>query len=143
MSVSKKRLEVLLNFNRSADGKLLSFGRFVTRSIYRNPRFPKPATSLEDLQLKFDNFEADLAEALHRDTRVIARKNALRQEIIKSLRILAAYVEYESADDYEGMVSSRIRRPETTWRLENRKYRTGLERAGADQDRFSWQGGNL
>jgi hypothetical protein len=78
MSVSKTKFKVLLHFVRFADPKLLSFGLHVRNSISVNAKFPNPIMSLDDLQSKLDSFQDVLADVIHRDRRVIARKNSLR-----------------------------------------------------------------
>jgi len=106
MSVSKKRLKVLLNFVRFADGRLLTFGRHILQSMLGNLNFPRPPIKLDDLKEKLDNFSVLLAEAIHRDTRVIAQKNNVREGIINDLRMLATYVETEADDNEDAFTSS-------------------------------------
>jgi hypothetical protein len=106
MPVYKNRIVALLTFRRFPDGKFSFFGLHVHDSVLNNPHFPRPAVSLEDLKSKLDRFEAALAQAIHRDRRVIALKNSLREEIDKDLMLLAAYVESIAGLDRDIFVSS-------------------------------------
>jgi hypothetical protein len=106
MPVYKDRIVALRDFRRFPDGKFSFFGLHVHDSLLDNERFPRLPVSLEDLKSKLDRFEAARAEALHRDVRVIALKNSLRQELDQGLILLAAYVEFIAGADRDTFISS-------------------------------------
>lgn len=106
MPISKTRFKVLRTYNRFPDGKFGNFVLHIWDSMHANPKFPKPPISMDDLKSKIDNFQAWFAEAIHRDTRVIAQKNSVRAAITKDIDLLGTYVDVEAGQDEDAFASS-------------------------------------
>jgi hypothetical protein len=104
-----KLIRLVLGFSRWSDGDILTQGYHVYESMSGNTLFPKPPISLGDFKLLLDAFRDAIAEAQFGDIRAISQRNKVRDEVIRSLRVLGHYVEHTVGDDLAGATSSGFR----------------------------------
>jgi hypothetical protein len=80
--------------------------RRVYTAMKRNPAFPKPNVSIEDLMAQIETVEVCIVKASDGSRSAIAERDRQVNELKSMLRHLAAYVEFESNDDRAKFISS-------------------------------------
>lgn len=104
MKVEKVR--VSLSFLRASDHKLEETCRAVITNLYESASFESPPVTLADLQQSLDAFMEALAAQAQGGTAATAAKIARRRELSQLMETLALYVQVESDNHLETLLSS-------------------------------------
>jgi hypothetical protein len=99
MATKPKMIRPLDGFSVASDAEVVSRATAVQTKLTGNANFPTPPVDLAALKTAIDSLSALIAEALDGSKKVIAEKNKQRHAVIKMLRLLGRYVEYNCKDD--------------------------------------------
>ena len=104
----------LEGYTRMSDQDVVLLAIAVFFGMTGNPRFSKPPADLIVLKTDADTLNALIAEAMDGSKRVISERNKQRQVVIKTLKLLARYVEVASDNDPAIFNSSGFQAASTT-----------------------------
>ena len=104
--IMKTRAKVSLAFAKGTDGNLEELARAVRLNLYGNPRFPMPPVAAAGLDEAIEAYGEAMAATAQGGTAATAFKKQCREVLVNGLRLLASYVETESADDMAALLSS-------------------------------------
>jgi Fibronectin type III domain len=98
----------------ASDAEVVSRATAVQTNMTGNANFPTPPVDLAALKTAIDSLLALMAEALDGSKKVVAEKNKQRHAVIKMVRLLGRYVEYNCKDDMAIFQSSGLQAASTT-----------------------------
>ncbi len=98
MPVSKG-IKVKINWVRKSHTAFCAFLRSIYSCLLGNQYYPNPPGGLAALQEITDRYSAAIIDAMDGGRIAISLRDSLRQTADSQLRLIAAYVEYESNDD--------------------------------------------
>jgi hypothetical protein len=98
-SPKQKLIRPLEGFGGMTDAELVARATAVQSGLSGNSNFPTLPVDLAAFKTDIDSLSALISEALDGSKKVIARKNNQRQVVIRSLRLLARFVEVLSSGD--------------------------------------------
>jgi hypothetical protein len=101
-----KRIRVSFDFSKAADGGLLSLGESVVKNLTGNPAFTSLPIDPAVLNTQLGRFTVAIGAALDGGKKAIAEKHSQREALVKTLRLLAHYVEAACDDDMTTFLSS-------------------------------------
>lgn len=99
-------LKVSLGFTRLSDGDLGGFGNTVSTKLENNSYFTTLPFPITRLKTEVTVFTTAVANAAQGGTQLTAVKNAARDTVLESLRVLAAYVQSAGQNSLEIILSS-------------------------------------
>ncbi|QQS30151.1 MAG: fibronectin type III domain-containing protein [Sphingobacteriales bacterium] len=99
-------LRISVAFVYYADSLLITFVQALLAALTGNPNFATPSPTLAAITTLLNNFETAYANAAGGGKTLTAIKNQERASLIEGLRLLASYVEDNSANNEAIMLSS-------------------------------------
>lgn len=99
-------LRVSLYFTRLSDGDLSGFAMTVSTKLENNSNFTTLPIQMSAFKTQISEFTDAIANAAQGGTQLTAIKNAARDTVIESLRVLAAYVQSAGQNSLEIILSS-------------------------------------
>lgn len=123
--------KTVINFSRYSDGTLESKTHSIISSMTGNANFPNPVPAIADVQAAATAFAAALIKAGTGNRVDVADKNAKRETLTGSLRILGTYVNMVANGDRTQLLSSgfdisKEPQPAVLTKPENLKVENGL-----------------
>jgi hypothetical protein len=115
--VSKpKVIKPLEGYTSMTDADIVARAAAVQTGLTGNPNFQNLPVDLAAFKTDIDSFSALISAALDGSTKIVAQKNKQRQVVIKSLKLLARFVEVHSNND-EAIFKSSGFEPASTTRV--------------------------
>lgn len=102
-----RQQRVYINYNKWSDNALATLSGRVATFMAGNANFPTPAIAVEDYAAVADDFRVKLQAAIENGGKLaITAKNNARTALLEAMRLLAFYVNTESAGDSHKLTSS-------------------------------------
>jgi Fibronectin type III domain len=95
---------ISVDFDSLSSSNLWNRGGAVVLALDGNPRFPNPPVSMEDLKALVDAYSGSLVTLLgdKGTKRAMATRDSRRAELIRNLKLVAAYVQANCGGDASG-----------------------------------------
>ena len=106
MITSNDRIRVSLAFLRDSDPNIYSRGDAVVKGMTANAAYPQPPADLAALRTELNSYSAAITTALDGGKAAIANRQSQRVAVVKTLRLLAHYVEAASNGNMDAFISS-------------------------------------
>jgi hypothetical protein len=95
-----------MEFVKYSDSELSQFTNNVVKSLTKNPAFSSPPITVADLAKVAETFDNAVHAASQGGPPAYVAKNIAREELIKLLRTMAQYVQFQASENLQALMSS-------------------------------------
>src|SRR2546426_2196324 len=106
MAKIPKLIKAAINFTKSLPEQVLSQGQALLKSLTGNSNFTNPPVDLSVFKADLDSYAVSIADAKDGGKKAIALRNKLGDVVIRTIKLLATYVELHCKDDMNIFLSS-------------------------------------
>jgi hypothetical protein len=106
MALVPKLIKAAVDFGRLLPEQLVALGDAVVKGLTGNANFTNVPVDLNALKTELDAYSVSITEARDGGKKAITSRNHHGQNVIRMLRVLAAYVESNCKDDMNIFLSS-------------------------------------
>ena len=114
MAKVPKLIKAALRFSNTLPEQLLARGNAVLNGLTGNVNFANPPVDLSAFKTTLDAYSVSIGEATDGGKKAITLRNQLGGSVIRMLRVLASYVEFNCKDDMNIFLSSGFQPRSTT-----------------------------
>ncbi len=106
MAKVPKLIKAAINFNKSLPEQVLSQGQALLKGLIGNSNFTTMPVDLNIFKTDLDNYAAAIAEAKDGGKKAITLRDKQGEMVIRTIKLLATYVELNCKDDMHIFLSS-------------------------------------
>lgn len=106
MAKIPKLIKAAINFTKSLPEQVLSQGQALLKGLTGNSNFTNPPVDLNVFKADLDSYAVSIADAKDGGKKAIALRNKLGEVVIRTIKLLATYVELNCKDDLNIFLSS-------------------------------------
>ena len=106
MAKIPKLIKAAINFTKSLPEQVLSQGQALLKGLTGNSNFTNPPVDLNVFKADLDSYAVSIADAKDGGKKAIALRNKLGEVVIRTIKLLATYVELNCKDDMNILLSS-------------------------------------
>ena len=99
MAKIPKLIKAAINFTKSLPEQVLSQGQALLKGLTGNSNFTNLPVDLNVFKADLDSYAVSIADAKDGGKKAIALRNKLGEVVIRTIKILATYVELHCKDD--------------------------------------------
>ena len=106
MAIVPKLIKAVLNLHRALPEQVLSQGQALLKGLIGNSNFTAMPVDLNIFKTDLDNYAAAIAEAKDGGKKAITLRDKQGEMVIRTIKLLATYVELNCKDDMNTFLSS-------------------------------------
>src|SRR6266571_1703462 len=106
MAKIPKLIKAAINFTKSLPEQVMSQGQALLKGLTGNSNFTNPPVDLNVFKADLDPYAVSIADAKDGGKKAIALRNKLGEAVIRTIKLLAAYVELNCKEDMNIFLSS-------------------------------------
>jgi len=106
MAKIPKLIKAAINFTKSLPEQVLSQGQALLKGLTGNSNFTNLPVDLNVFKADLDSYAVSIADAKDGGKKAIALRNKLGEVVIRTIKLLATYVELNCKDDMNILLSS-------------------------------------
>ena len=111
MAKIPKLIKAAINFTKSLPEQVLSQAQALLKGLTGNSNFTNLPVDLNVFKADLDSYAVSIADAKDGGKKAIALRNKLGEVVIRTIKILATYVELHCKDDMNIFLSSGFQPP--------------------------------